>query len=375
MRIGFFHSRAGWRHAGGKAIFVRKLASALASDHEVTLYTQYDPNSDVASRLESSGVRLVDLPNSIPASAEVVVDRALPLARDPLVPLTRALTDGIVADIDERTDLLVTHRFLEDLVLSNLVDVPVAYQYHNVRQVGPGAQLRERLSASSIHLANSDAIATEVREKLGRDVDGIVSPGVDTDHFSPTAAEPVTAGEPTVLFVGRVVPAKGVLDLLDAVAALPETPSVRIVGDGEIDTARRRTSRLGIRDSVDFLGEVDHESLPAVYASADVFCNPTHYEGFGMVNVEAMACETAVVTTRLPGIEGYASDGENAVLVEPSTPGALAQALESLLSAPDRRARLARAGRETALQYDWHVQADRLVEICRPATAQSVETR
>ena len=384
MHVGLFHTRAGFRHAGGKAIFVRKLATALARDHEATLYTRLESDSEVAQRLEDAGVRLVALPDP-PRVAERLVERLLPLKADPLVPLTHSLTAGVLADIDAETDVLLTHRFLEDLVLSNLVDVPVAYQYHNVQSVGTGAKLRERFSKASLHLANSEAIASEVEQHFGRSVDGIVSPGVDTDLFSPdAAAEGALAGDgghadgshtdhvhldhaddaedgPTVLFVGRIVESKGVFDLLDALARIDVTPTVRFVGDGDIDAARARAEALGIAESIHFLGERDHEHLPAYYASADVFCNPTHYEGFGMTNVEAMACGTAVVTTDLPGITEYATDGENAVLVPPQSPEALADALDSMLAAPARRDRLARAARETAEQYDWHAQAERLV--------------
>lgn len=365
MHVGLFHTRAGWRHAGGKAIFVRKLAAALAADHETTLYTQFDPESDVTERLREAGVRLVAVPQSGSTSVERVVDSALPLDQDPLLPLVRAVTDGIVADIDDRVDLLATHRFLEDLVLSNLVDVPVAYQYHNVRQIGAGAILRERFSQASIHLANSETIAAEVATKLGRDVDGIVSPGVDTELFSPTVSTAPLDGEQTILFVGRVVRAKGVFDLLEAVATIPEPPTVYIIGSGDIDGAQQTAEAMGIGDSVHFLGELDHEQLPRYYAAADIFCNPTHYEGFGMVNVEAMACGTPVVTTRLPSIEEYAVDGENAALVPAVSPQQLGSTLESLMDAPETRNRLARAGRETALAYDWEAQAHRLVEICQ----------
>lgn len=364
MRIGIFHTRAGRRHAGGKAVFVREMATRLADDHEVYLYTAFDDEPDAVRALADAGVTPVRIPPSRSRLVRAVVERATPLQPDPTLPLLNAVRAGIPAHVDATVDVLLTHRFLEDLVVSNLVDVPVVYQYHNVQAVGAGARLRERFSAARGHLANSPTVAREVEAKLGRRVDGIVTPGVDTSRFTPDAAPAFESDRPVVLFVGRVVPGKGVFDLLDAIARMEAAPRCVLVGDGDLEAVETRARDRGIADAVTAVGEVDHDDLPGYYAAATVCANPTRYEGFGMVNLEAMASGTPLVTTRLPGVEEYAAHDETALLVDPGDSGALADALDALLADPGRRDRLATAARERALDYSWAAQAETLAAIC-----------
>lgn len=382
MRLGVLHTRAGRRHAGGKAVFVREMAARLADDNEVYLYTAYDDEPDAVRELADAGVTPVRIPRVRSRLARAAVERATPLQPDPLLPLLSAVRAGVPAHVDAHVDVLLTHRFLEDLVMSNLVDVPVVYQYHNVQSVGAGAKLRERFTAASGHLANSPTVAREVEAKLGRRVDGVVTPGVDTDRFSPESApapalgggtgarrsadDHATAGDdrPVVLFVGRVVAGKGVFDLVDAVARMDADARCVLVGDGDREAVERRARDRGVAGAVTAVGEVDHADLPGYYAGATVCANPTRYEGFGMVNLEAMACGTPLVTTRLPGVAEYAAHDETALLVEPGDPPALADALDALLADPARRDRLAAAGRERALDYSWAAQAEKLAAFC-----------
>lgn len=139
-----------------------------------------------------------------------------------------------------------------------------------------------------------------------------------------------------------------------------------IVGSGGEERVLRRVARQrGIDENVHFLGSVPIDELPRYYASADVACHPSHWESFAIVNVEAMATGTPVVTTRLDAIEEYLTDGETGVLVPPGDSEALAAVLGRLLDDDDLRRRLAVAGRETARSYSWDRQASAFVDVLR----------
>ncbi len=366
MRIGFYHESAGTRHAGGVAVYTRRLAVELAGRHEVTLYTR---EGEAPPALADAGVRLVRTPR-FDGRGGAVLRRLTPLDGQSVAKLRMALwgaRNGLFESIDREQDLLVTFQYLDDLLVSNLVSVPTLFGYHGLASVGPGAHLRERLSRTDHVVANSVDTASRVRAHFGYHVDGIVSPGVDTERFHPGVEPAADADRPTVLLVGRLVPEKGVFDLLDAVAALDRPVDLRFVGAGALEAVYERARTLGIADRVALRGEVAHAELPAEYASADVFCLPSHEESFGMVNVEAMACGIPVVTSRLPSIEAYATDGESAMLVPPGRPEALTAALETVLASPTLQARLGARGREVALEFSWARVADRFEEVCAAA--------
>jgi len=95
-----------------------------------------------------------------------------------------------------------------------------------------------------------------------------------------------------------------------------------------------------------------------------VFACPSLYEPLGIVNLEAMACETAVVASRVGGIPEVVADGETGVLVPPDDPAALAEALNALVRDPGRAAAMGRAGRERAVtEFSWEAVAAQTVAL------------
>jgi colanic acid/amylovoran biosynthesis glycosyltransferase len=160
-----------------------------------------------------------------------------------------------------------------------------------------------------------------------------------------------------VLFVGRLVPEKGVLVLLRALTALKdrgvEVQAV-LVGDGpyrgELERAARR---LQVAGQLTFTGALTGARVAPLYREADVFCLPSFAEGLPVVLMEAMANELPVVTTRIAGIAELVDDGVNGLLLPPGRDDVVAEALERLARDPALRARWGRAGRERVLRdYD-----------------------
>ncbi|MGD0196607.1 MAG: glycosyltransferase [Solirubrobacteraceae bacterium] len=192
----------------------------------------------------------------------------------------------------------------------------------------------------------------------------VVQPvGVDRATFHEQAADAtlrggweLADGSQTVLYCGRLIREKGVLDLLRALASVPQTALI-IVGQGpERARLELAASACGLADRVRFIGSAAYGELPRFYASVDAFCLPsvpTPYwqEQFGMVLVEAMACGRPVVTTASGSIPEVV--GEAAVVVPPYSPDALAAALSDLLADRGRQAALAASGlARVAERYD-----------------------
>jgi len=204
-------------------------------------------------------------------------------------------------------------------------------------------------------IATSDAVARRFCRAAAKV--RLVPNGIDLTRFTPRApsaalraALGVPPSSPLVLSIGRFVPEKGHRHLLEAAARVERTkPDAHwvLVGAGELEARLRRQARgLGLESRVHFAGW--REDVPDVLAVSDVFVLPSESEGFGRVVVEAMAMAHPVVATAVGGVPEVIRDGETGILVPPSDPAALADAVRSLLDDPARASRLGAAGRERA---------------------------
>ena len=212
--------------------------------------------------------------------------------------------------------------------------------------------------------------------------------GIDTDEFRPDpgtgflARLGVAPDRPTVLFVGRLTRQKGLTHLLDAARLLD--PSAQLVlCAGAPDTPELEAE---IAAKVEALRAAGHpvvwieEMLPRpeliqLLSHATVFVCPSVYEPLGIVNLEAMACETAVVASRVGGIPEVVEEGETGLLVplelrdgEPAEPARfareLAERVNRLLAQPALAAQYGRAGRVRALErFAWRAIAERTVAL------------
>lgn len=170
---------------------------------------------------------------------------------------------------------------------------------------------------------------------------------------------------PVVLCVARMYPRKRLPDLLRAAGILrARIPGieVRIVGRGpEWATVGRLHAELGLGSSVALLGDLTRERLAEEYVNASVFCLPSVQEGFGIVFLEAMAAELPVVACRIAAVPEVVLDGVTGLLVEPRDPGALAEALERLITDPARARQLGQEGRRRAVGFSPRHIAERFV--------------
>jgi len=187
-----------------------------------------------------------------------------------------------------------------------------------------------------------------------------------------------------VLFAGNVKPHKNLERLIRAFARVRcqegnEDLRLVLIGDdvSRYASLRRTADEAGVRQEVRFFGFVPHETLAALYRMATVFAFPSLYEGFGLPPLEAMACGTPVVTSRISSLPEVVGDG--ALLVDPYSEDDIAQGIARVLDDEDLRARLVERGLERAASYSWarsvrQIHAGYLKALGRPVPATAEAT-
>lgn len=229
-----------------------------------------------------------------------------------------------------------------------------------------GRVVRRALRRIDASLAVSPAAAAYHGAALGRRPESftIVPNGVDVARFRDATPFPQMGDHPSLLFVGRLEPRKGLDQLLHAFSSLKATrPDLRlyVVGDGPDRDRSQQLLPARLRSDVVFLGRVDDDELPRFYASCDLFVAPAlGGESFGIVLIEAMAAGCPVVASDIPGYASVVTDGVDGRLVPPSDPAALADAIASLLDNPSLARALATAASAGVDEYDWSTVAGRV---------------
>ena len=183
----------------------------------------------------------------------------------------------------------------------------------------------------------------------------LVPNGVD-EFFSPGGEE----GD-YILFTGTLEPRKGLDDLLAVHASLPD-PKPRLILCGS-----RGWGRKPPHSGVEVTGYVSRERLRELYRGARAFVYPSHYEGFGIPPLEAMACGAPVIATRTGAIPDFAGDA--ALLVEPGDRDALRDALLRLLRDASLRRELRARGPERAARYRWDDSARAMTALLAEAAS------
>ena len=228
------------------------------------------------------------------------------------------------------------------------------------------------------HVLRHSAVVTAVSRWLAHEAQSIVSTRPLLVAPMPVATELFTS-EPTItrvrrlLFVGRLMPQKGIDLLLEALALLPADVGLDVVGDGpDRPSLEARALTLGVGTRVRFHGAVKQFSLPAFYQRAFALIVPSAEEGLGLVAVEAQLCETPVVAFDSGGLPDVVQHERTGMLVRERTAIALASAVRLLLERDDRGATLGAAGRLHALaSFAPESVARRYADIYRSAVERS----
>jgi len=283
---------------------------------------------------------------------------------------------GIVAKLCYGIPLVITTHSLEPL------------RPWKREQLGRGYDASSWVEKTAIEMADAIiAVSNETKEDVLKyfDVDekkiNVIYNGINLQEYvvsketSTLEEYSIDKQKPYVLFVGRITKQKGIIHLVNAIkyidpdtqivlcAGAPDTPEIAKEMEDSVNDVKKT------RDNVIWIAKMlDKEEVIQLYSHADVFCCPSIYEPFGIINIEAMACETAVVASAVGGIKEVVVDGETGILVhleqqdiapfEPIDPDKfskdLADGINKLTSNKELKAIMAKNGRKRVEDtFDW----------------------
>jgi len=183
----------------------------------------------------------------------------------------------------------------------------------------------------------------------------VIGDGIHLDQLEMNRSEIVDYRY--ILSARRFTFTKGVDILVRAFQLVHEKfPNLRLVltGDGpEMQRCKDLAARCGIKDFIDFFGFVERSMLMALYKGCELFVLPSRKEGFGIALLEAMAAGKPIVATRVGGVPEVVKEGENAILVEPESPRALAEGIIHLLKNSNLADRFGKRGMEIVKNFTW----------------------
>ena len=402
--------------AGGMNVYVAGLARALAArDVEVDIFTRATAHRP-ATVEAVPGVRV-----------HHVVAGPLDAAKEDLPGLLCAFTAGMLGHPgvpSQAYDLVHSHYWLSGHVgwlAAERWAVPLVHTMHTMAKVknaalGPGDRPEPagRVVGEEQLVAAADALVASTAEEAADLVDlydadpgrvHVVAPGVDLTTFRPAPGEAgaqgdlttdraartaarhaarravgLAAGEPVVVFAGRVQPLKGPDVLVEMLAELRAqgrpVPRLVVVGGpsgdpGAVAALAHHADRAGVADRVRLVPALPQSELAAWFRAADVVAMPSRSESFGLVAAEAQACGTPVVATGVGGLRTVVADGVSGVLVRGHDPRLWAAAVGDLLADDERRARLGAGARRHALRMGWDAAAEAMAKVYDLAREQS----
>ena len=281
-------------------------------------------------------------------------------------------------------DIIHSHYWMSGVAAGALSDAwggtPIVHMFHTLgemkNRIARSAEEREgayRINGEKQVLRRADRIVvatlaelTQLRflYKANDRKLVVIPPGVDVSHFYPIPADEaklfvgLKPDDRMILFVGRIEPLKGVDTLIEAMSCLQwkekQPVHLAIIGgdpsaspeemSAEMARLQKLCDDLAVGQTVVFLGKRDQDKLPYYYSAAELVVMPSHYESFGMVALEAMACGTPVIASEVGGLAYLVRDGETGFTIPDGEPEALCEKISWLLreltaSPEDERAR------------------------------------
>ncbi len=390
----------GGKDTGGMNVYVRELTRQLgAMGIHVDVFTR-SQDEHVPHVLHDLGFgnRIVH----IPAGPEY------PLPKIELTQYIPDFTEGIktfAAQKGIHYDLIHSHYWMSGVAggsLKNDWGVPLVHIYHTLGLMKNRIAMskeemegdyridgeKQVLSAADRIIASTLAEQSQLEFLYRADTQkiSVIPPGVDTIHFYPIppdearSAINMSPNERMILYVGRIEPLKGVDTLIRAMAVLRQNckdsdcPHILTIIGGDPDTSPKKMSRemarlqalcheLGMKDVIIFLGKKGQDTLPYYYSAADVLVMPSHYESFGMVALEAMACGTPVVASQVGGLAFLVQDGITGYVVPDGNPNLLSDRLSTLIRDDALRMKMGEQAAVVAKDYSWVRIAEKIAAV------------
>jgi D-inositol-3-phosphate glycosyltransferase len=374
--------------SGGQNVYVAQAARHLVRlGHQVDVYTRRDSETLPEVMTSADGYRVINVPAGPPSF--VPKEDLLPYMNQFARYMVRRLTR-------EPVDLVHANFFMSGLVamrIKQLLGIPYVVTFHALGRVRLQHQAqvdrfpRERLAIEDELVATADCLLAECPQDAS---DQIALYGADPRRirivpcgFDPAELNPVDKNaarrrlglhptEPLVLQLGRLVPRKGVDDVIRGFARMVARHNLPgrllIVGGESEEPDPRKTPEIGrlqvvateegVSDRVQFAGRAGRSMLKYYYSAADVFVTTPWYEPFGITPLEAMACGTPVIGSDVGGIKYSVRNRYTGFLVPPRDSDALAGRLALLLERPDLRRRMGQRSLERVRRnFTWRAVA------------------
>jgi D-inositol-3-phosphate glycosyltransferase len=400
----------GGKETGGMNVYVRDLARELSQRGiAVDVYTR--SQSPTIRRICTGHLGELGRVIHIPAGPERPYNKNLVF--DHLPEFVQRVRDFVVRE-NVVYDLIHSHYWLSGwaaLDLRATWRVPVIQMFHTLgemkNRVAQTPQEREsprRIDVEGHVMRFADRlVAATPLEKgqmswlYGADADkiSVVPAGVDLSLFRPVPRVEakkrigIPPHQRMILFVGRIQPLKGIDTLIRAMQRVinhypdfRENLCVTIIGGDpnpdseleqmEFERLKRLRAELGIGDLVTFLGAKGQDTLVYYYSAAEMVVMPSHYESFGMVALEAMACGTPVIGSDVGGLSFSIEDGFNGYLVPGQDPDALADKIALLLRHSSLRDHLGEQAIRWTERYSWTHIADEILDVFEMVRAEFV---
>jgi D-inositol-3-phosphate glycosyltransferase len=388
----------GGKDTGGMNVYVRELTRQLGQmgiHVDVFTRSQDDHVPHVLHEL-GYGNRVVH----VPAGPEH------PIPKEELVNYIPEFVEGIKAFACEKGihyDIIHSHYWMSGIAAASLSDLwggtPIVHMFHTLgemkNRIARSEAEREgeyRISGEKQVLRRADRVVvatiaelTQLRflYKANQSKLVVIPPGVDVTHFYPIPSDEakmyvgLKPEDRMVLFVGRIEPLKGVDTLIQAMSCVQlkeERPvHLAIIGgdpaaspqemSAEMARLQKLCDDLAVGQTVVFLGKRDQDKLPYYYSAAELLVMPSHYESFGMVALEAMACGTPVIASEVGGLAYLVRDGETGFTIPDQEPEALCEKISWLLGDHDLHATMSQRAVEYAQDYAWEKIAKQIVEV------------
>jgi D-inositol-3-phosphate glycosyltransferase len=390
----------GGKDTGGMNVYVQELTKYLGKRGiHVDVFTR-SQDEHVPQVLHDLGYgnRVVH----IPAGPEV------PLSRPDLAGYLPQFVAGIkkfAAEKNIHYDMIHSHYWMSGIAARELKqdwNIPVIHMFHTLgkmknRVARTSAELegsyrlegeQQVLQIADRIIAATQAEKDQLENLYGADPEKlvIIPPGVDTSHFYPIPADEaksfigLSPKDRMLLFVGRIEPLKGLETLIRAIADMTEKGIMTrcaqylvIIGGDPQDTNRAINAEMkrlqalckeiNINDLVLFIGKRGQASLPYYYSAAEVVVVPSHYESFGLVALEAMACGTPVVASQVGGLAHLVQDGITGFFVPNGNADILSDRLGCLICNKDLREKMGRQAAEYARQYAWEKITEKIIDL------------
>jgi len=405
MRIAFISEHAsplaalGGADAGGQNVYVCELARQLsAKGHMVDIFTRRE-SPDVQRCIElNGGIRVVH----VDAGPATVVPK------ETILPYMDAFRDDMIAFMrakDVHYDLVHANFFMSALVAMELktqLDIPFVVTFHalgHIRKAHQGDQDRfpaERVEIEETVVKHADGIIAECPQDYEdlvnyydapEDKITIIPCGVDLEAFYPTDKQlartltGIPGNGPVLLQLGRMVPRKGVDNVIRAFARMKTMAAQLVIAGGdegtevEMSRLKQLAKQLGVENRVIFAGQRDRRELKYYYAAADLFITTPWYEPFGITPLEAMACGTPVVGSNVGGIKYSVAHGLTGVLVPPKDPAVLGGALDALLRAPRLVEEMSKnAVERVSTMFTWKLVGEKMLQVYESVVGHSIKT-